>query len=84
VVLSLLGACLALVLAWIWLARLNAYGIVVLFITGVDPWPDFTVPYRLTPVPLLLGFVISLVIVLTGTVFSSWRAAIVPPRDAMR
>jgi ABC-type lipoprotein release transport system permease subunit len=32
----------------------------------------------------LLAFVFSAVIVMTGTLYSSWRAATVPPREAMR
>ena len=35
-------------------------------------------------VPALLAFVLSFAIVLTGTLYSSWRAATTPPREAMR
>jgi ABC-type lipoprotein release transport system permease subunit len=82
--LSLVGACLAFLLAWVWLRWLNGYGVVGLFVAGLGPAPEVPVPFRLTPVPVLLAFVLSLVIVLTGTVFSSWRAATVAPREAMR
>jgi ABC-type lipoprotein release transport system permease subunit len=83
-VLSLTGACLALLLAWLWLRGLNAYGIASAFLDGVDAKPDFPLPYRLTPVPLLLGLVLSLAIVLSGTLYSAWRSASKSPRDAMR
>ena len=46
--------------------------------------PDFPVPFRLTPVPALLAFVLSLAVVLSGTLYSSWRAATASPREAMR
>jgi ABC-type lipoprotein release transport system permease subunit len=82
--LSLAGAGASFLLAWAWLRLFNACGIAALFVTGADVWPDFPMPYRLTPVPLLLGLVFSLVIVLSGTLFSVWRSAIAPPREAMR
>jgi ABC-type lipoprotein release transport system permease subunit len=50
----------------------------------VSAKPDFPVPFRLTPVPALLAFVLAFALVLTGTLYSSWRAALTPPREAMR
>ncbi len=82
--LSVAGACVALLLAWVWLRLFNGWGVVGFFLAGVEGSPDFPVPFRLTPVPALLGFVLSFVIVLSGTLWSSWRAATVPPREAMR
>jgi ABC-type lipoprotein release transport system permease subunit len=82
--LSLAGACLALLLAWLWLRLANGYGIAGLFLAGVGAAPDFPVPFRLTPVPAVLAFVLAFVVVLTGTLVSAWRAAKVPPREAMR
>ena len=82
--LSLSAACLSLLLAWVWLRLLNGYGLAGIFLPGADWAPDFRLPFRLTPVPLLLGFVVSLVVVLTGTLPSTWRAAVAPPRVAMR
>jgi ABC-type lipoprotein release transport system permease subunit len=82
--LSLIGACLALLLAWVWLRLFNGFAVAGFFLDGVETRPDFPIPFRLTPVPALLGFVFALVLVLTGTVFSAWRAATAPPRMAMR
>jgi ABC-type lipoprotein release transport system permease subunit len=82
--LALLGACAAFLLAWAWLRVLNAAGIASIFIPGVSVVPEVPLPFKLTPVPLLLGFVLSIVVVLTGTMYSTWRAAIASPRDAMR
>lgn len=83
-VLSLAGACVSLLLAWVWLRVFNGYGIAGLFLDGVSAKPDFPVPFRLTPVPALLAFVLAFAVVLTGTLYSSWRAAVTPPREAMR
>jgi len=62
----------------------NGYGIAGLFLDGVSAKPEFPVPFRLTPVPALLAFVLAFAVVLTGTLYSSWRAAVTPPREAMR
>jgi ABC-type lipoprotein release transport system permease subunit len=82
--LSLSAACLAFLLAWVWLRLFNALGIASVFLTGIDTYADFRLPFRLTPVPLLLGFILSLVTVLSGTLYSTWRWAITSPREAMR
>jgi ABC-type lipoprotein release transport system permease subunit len=71
-------------LAWVWLRVFNGYGVAGLFLAGVDAVPDGPIPFRLAPVPVLLAFVLSLVVVLTGTLYSSWRAATTAPREAMR
>jgi ABC-type lipoprotein release transport system permease subunit len=83
-VLSLIGACVALLLAYVWLRWLNGYGIASVFFAGVDAAPTFRVPYALTPVPTLLAFLLAVVVVGSGTLYSSWRAAIAPPFDALR
>jgi ABC-type lipoprotein release transport system permease subunit len=82
--LALAGACLALLLAWLWLRVFNGYGIAGLFLAGAGAAPDFPVPFRLAPIPALLAFVLSFVVVLTGTLYSSWRAATTAPLEAIR
>jgi ABC-type lipoprotein release transport system permease subunit len=83
-VLSLAGAALAVVLAFVWLRWLNGYFIASVFLAGVDVAPVFRVPFALTPVPALLGFLLSFAVVMTGTLYSIWRAATAPPMAAMR
>jgi ABC-type lipoprotein release transport system permease subunit len=83
-VVGLVSASAAVLLAWVWLKWLNGFWIAGVFLAGVDAVPSFPVPYRLAPTPVLLGFLLSLVIVATGTLYSSWRAASVPPAEAMR
>ena len=82
--LSLSAACVAFLLAWVWLRVFNSFGIASIFLTGIDAVPDIPIPFRLTPVPLLLGSILSFVIVLSGTLYSTWRSAITSPREAMR
>jgi ABC-type antimicrobial peptide transport system permease subunit len=82
--LALAGASLAVILAFVWLKWLNGYWIASIFLTGVDAAPGFRVPFRLTPIPVLLAFLIGLTVVLSGTLYSSWRAATAAPIEAMR
>jgi ABC-type lipoprotein release transport system permease subunit len=83
-VLSLAAACLAVILAFVWLQWLNGYWIASLFLNGVDTAPALRVPFHLAPIPALLAFLLSFVLVMTGTLYSSWRAASVAPLEAMR
>jgi ABC-type lipoprotein release transport system permease subunit len=82
--LSLAGASLALVIAGVWVKGFNGYGIAGLFLTGADLSPAFAVPNRFAPVPALLAFVLSFAIVMSGTLYSTWRAATATPLEAMR
>jgi ABC-type lipoprotein release transport system permease subunit len=82
--LALVAISLSVILAFVWLRGINGFGIAGIFLTGVDMAPGFRVPFRLTGVPVLLAFLIGLTIMLTGTLYSSWRAAIAAPVEAMR
>jgi ABC-type lipoprotein release transport system permease subunit len=80
-----LGAALvAVVLAFGWLRWFNGFWIASVFLAGVGPWPSFAVPFRLAPLPAILAVIVSLVIVMSGTLYSSWRAAVASPSLAMR
>jgi ABC-type antimicrobial peptide transport system permease subunit len=81
---SLSGFSLSVVLAYVWLRLLNGYWIAGVFLSGVDREPSFRVPFRLLPVPVLLAFLLAFVVVMSGSLFSTWRAAIAAPRAAMR
>jgi ABC-type lipoprotein release transport system permease subunit len=81
---SLGGASLAIVLAFVWLKGLNGYWIAGVFLAGVDRAPGFRVPFHLAPVSALLAFLIAFVVVLCGSLYSTWRAATAPPREVMR
>lgn len=82
--LSLLGGASAVLIAYIWLKGFNGFWIASVFLAGIDRSPDFRVPFQLAPVPALVAFILALVIVMSGTIYTSWRAATVPPREAMR
>jgi ABC-type lipoprotein release transport system permease subunit len=82
--LAVLGASIAVLLAFAWLVPLNGWGIAGVFLAGPDLAPGFAVPFRLAPEPILLAYVISFVVTATGTLLSTWRAATAPPMEAMR
>jgi ABC-type lipoprotein release transport system permease subunit len=82
--LGLAGAAVAVVLAYTWLRGLNGYWIAGVFLPGVGADPGFRVPFRLAPTPVLLAVLVALVVVLTGSLAATWRAAAAPPREAMR
>ena len=79
-----LGASVAVIAAWAWLALANGWGIASVFLPGAELSPGFRVPFSLAPVPVLVAFVLSFVVTATGTLLSTWRAAAAPPSEAMR
>lgn len=83
-VIALTGAFLAIAVAFVWLRFLNGWWLAGLFIAGADSSPAFTIPYRLAPTPVMLTIILSVVIVMTGSLYSAWRAAVAAPNSVMR
>lgn len=81
-ILALLASCVSLLLAYFWLAEGGGRGIDALLLPGRDGASP--APYLLFPTPTLLAFGVSTVVVMTGTLVSTWRAAIASPSVAMR
>jgi ABC-type lipoprotein release transport system permease subunit len=79
-----LAAALAVIIAAIWLKGCNGYWIASIFLAGVEPESGFRIPSRLTPLPALLATLIAMVVVATGSLYATWRAATAPPFEAMR
>lgn len=82
--LSLAAASVSILLAFIWLKFFNGFWIASVFLSGASVAPAFRVPFYLAPVPALFAFLIALVVVMTGSIYSTWRAATVSPVEAMR
>jgi ABC-type lipoprotein release transport system permease subunit len=82
--LTLVGASVSVLLAYVWLEWLNGRWVAGVFLVGVGAEPSFKVPFRLTPVPVLLAFLVGFVVVMGGTLYSSWRAATAAPFEAIR
>jgi ABC-type lipoprotein release transport system permease subunit len=81
---SVAAASASVLAALAWLRWLGGYGITGVFLPGVEASPGFVPPFRLTPTPVLLAFLIAFVVVMSGSIYSTWRAATAPPREAMR
>ena len=82
--LSLLAASLAMLAAFLWLRLANGWGVAGVFLDGLAASPDVRVPFRLAPLPAFVAFLVSFILVMSGTTFSPWRAAVTPPAVAMR
>ncbi|MBM4072991.1 MAG: FtsX-like permease family protein [Planctomycetes bacterium] len=82
--LSLAAAALAIVLGLVWLRVFNGFWIAGVFLYGAGVSPAFRVPFVLAPAPALLTVLIALVVVMTGSIYSTWRAATASPAEAMR
>ncbi len=81
--LALLGSLLAVVFAMLWLKLGNGIGIAPLFISGAGWIPDFAVPSRFLPLPVLYSFLFGLVLTMIGTLVPTWKAAVTPPLTTM-
>lgn len=82
--LCVIAASGSVVITFVWLKWFNGQWIAGVFIPNIDATPQFRIPFRLAPVPVLLAFLISAIVAASGTLYPIWRAAIVPPREAMR
>jgi len=77
------GASAAILVAWAWLEFGGGAGVAPVFLRGDAALMTGDVPYRMTPLPVLLGVTVALAIVLAGSVAATWRTASVPPSRAM-
>ncbi|MBI5378602.1 MAG: FtsX-like permease family protein [Nitrospirae bacterium] len=78
------GAALALLLAMAWIYAFNGALVAQFFIPEIGLLAPFPVPARFLPLPFLLGFLFSVALTLVGSLYTAWRAAAVPPVEAMR
>jgi ABC-type lipoprotein release transport system permease subunit len=81
---SLLSACMALAVAFVWIHAFNGFLIAQFFVGEPGLMPAFPVPARFVPVPTFLAFLLALVLTLTGSLYNTWRMAATPPAETMR
>jgi ABC-type antimicrobial peptide transport system permease subunit len=84
VILALTAAPVSLILSFIWIRVLNAPFIGQVFISEIGNVAPFPIPSRFMPVPFMLSFFFALVLTLTGSIYSTWKAAVVSPAEAMK
>lgn len=81
---SIIAVSISVIIAYVWLKFLNGIFISQFFIPDIGLIAPFPIPFNLIPSPVLLGAVFSIIITSTGSLYSTWRASIIPPYEAMR
>jgi ABC-type lipoprotein release transport system permease subunit len=84
VILSLLSIPFILLVATAWIHLFEGAGIVQFFIAGINTMMPFSIPSRIFPVPFLLSIMMAPILTMVGTIYSTWRTAVVPPSEAMK
>lgn len=83
-IISLTAAPMSLLMAVFWIKGLNGLFIAQFFISEIGLLPPFKVPARFIPMPVFLSFFFSIILTMVGSLYSSWKAAVIPPAEAMR
>lgn len=81
---SVLSACLALAVAFVWIHAFNGFLVAQFFIGEPGLMPAFPVPARFVPTPTFLAFLLALVLTMTGSLYNTWRMAATLPAETMR
>ena len=81
---SVLGATIALLLSITWIKWFNGVCIAQFFIAEAGMLPAFTLPSQFLPLPFFLSFFFSLLLTMVGSIYSSWRASTEPPVASMK
>ena len=84
VAVALAAASASILIAWAWLELGRGAGIAPIFLRAEAAYSTGALPYRMTPLPVLLGVTIALMIVLAGSVTATWRTASVAPSETLR
>ena len=81
---SLLGATIAILLSILWIKGFNGAFIAQFFIGEINILPKFTIPAKFLPLPCLISFFFALILTMVGSVYSSWRASTESPVISMK
>lgn len=76
---SLLGATIAILLSILWVKGFNGAFIAQFFIGEINLLPKFTIPAKFLPLPCLISFFFALILTMVGSVYSTWRASTESP-----
>lgn len=81
---SFLGATIAIVLSMLWVRGFHGAFIAQFFIAEITMMPKFTLPARFLPLPCFLSFFFAFLLTMVGSVYSSWRASTASPVVSMQ
>ncbi|MFO0795261.1 MAG: FtsX-like permease family protein [Candidatus Brocadiaceae bacterium] len=84
VLISLLGATIAIIVSILWVKVFNGVFLAQFFIAEISLLPQFTLPARFLPLPCFLSFFFAFILTMVGSVYSSWRASTIPPVISMK
>jgi len=83
-IVSLLVAAGSLLAAVVWVRVLGAPLIAPFFLTDLGAFPEMSIPARFLPLPLALALIFSLVVTMTGSIYTTWRTAAARPVEVLR
>ena len=83
-ILSLVSVPCIILAASGWIYILNGAMISRFFIANLDVLIPFSVPSRIFPIPFVLSIMMALILTMVGSIYATWRTAIVSPSEAMK
>jgi ABC-type lipoprotein release transport system permease subunit len=83
-ILSIISVPLIILVAAGWIHLLNGAGMAHFFMPALDILVPFSMPSRIFPIPLVLSIMMALILTMVGSIYPTWRTAIVPPSEAMK
>jgi ABC-type lipoprotein release transport system permease subunit len=83
-ILSIISIPFIILVAAGWIHLLNGAGIAHFFMPARDILMPFSMPSRIFPIPFILSIMMALILTMVGSIYSTWRTAIVPPSEAMK
>jgi ABC-type lipoprotein release transport system permease subunit len=83
-IVSAIVASGSIVVAFAWVELLGAPLIAPFFLPELPLFPGMRIPARFWPLPLVLAFVFSVVVTMTGSIATTWRTAVARPVDVIR
>jgi ABC-type lipoprotein release transport system permease subunit len=83
-ILSIMSMPFIILVAAVWMHLFNGVVINRFFIASFDIMIPFPVPSRIFPIPLVLGIMMAMILTMVGSIYSTWKTAVVPPSEAMK
>lgn len=82
--LSVLAACLAVLVSFIWVRVFNGVVVAQFFIGELGAVAPFQVPARFTPAAAAVALLLCFTITMVGSLYTTWRLATHPPAQSIR
>jgi ABC-type lipoprotein release transport system permease subunit len=83
-IIAFISAPAAFILAYIWIKLFNGFFIAQIFIAEIGSMPPFTVPAKFMPLSFVLSIFLALTLTMVGSIYSTWRTAVIPPVEALK